>query len=677
MKYYNESLPLGRAVGDKRGEATTLNNIGVVYSNLGEKQQALKVFNESLPLFRAIGDPRGEAVSLNNIGNLHRDLGENEMALKFYYESLPLSRAAGDKRGEARALQSLFSILASGNPRFGVFYGKQSVNDLQILRSNVRGLNKNIQQTFLKSIEYNYRRLADALLAQNRLAEAQQSFNLFKDQQYFDLSSNKQTAPIALTARETTMAMSFDQKLEVVVAAIRRLDDFKRGINKRQPTEPEAGQIKQLEAGLQKANDDYLAFLKKAEAEFAAPPDEKDKIPDIADVREMQTILRETSAVTKQATVAVYTLVGEDYYRALIITPDDISSIAVPIKVADLNKRAQELWSLLRSPKYDPRPAANDLYKTVFAPIEAKLPKDTKTILWSLDGNLRYVPMAALYDGKKYLVERYENVIFTRADGERMTRQMNPAVTGTGMGSSEAHTVNLQGDQFDAAPLPAVKTELNRIFKKDNVKGVLLGGVLLDGQFTKPAMLNELKERRPLVHIASHFRFEPGDEARSFLLLGDGTPFTLDEMKQQSDLFSGVDLLTLSACSTAAQRPDANGREVDGFAELAQRLGAGAVMASLWEVSDVSTAELMTRFYQDYRGRSGDNKAEALRNSQLALLKGKYKAVSALDSRQLIHADSGSIKIDTSKLKLYQNNKNAPFAHPFYWSPFILIGNWK
>ena len=285
--------------------------------------------------------------------------------------------------------------------------------------------------------------------------------------------------------------------------------------------------------------------------------------------------------------------------------------------------------------------------------------------------------MAALYDGEKYLVERYQNVLFTRADGERITRIVNPSIAGTGMGSSEAHTVDLKGDKFDAAALPAVKIELSRIFKKGTRNGVLSGGVLLDEQFTKAAMLSELKRRRPLVHIASHFRFEPGDEARSFLLLGDGTPFTLDEMKQQSDLFSGVDLLTLSACSTAAQRPDANGREVDGFAELAQRLGAGAVMASLWEVSDVSTAELMTRFYQDYRGASGDNKAEALRRSQLALLKGKYKESSTLESRQLLQIEKDSVKIEPEKLKLFQISKKAPFAHPFYWSPFILIGNWK
>jgi len=192
LKFFNESLPLSRAVGDKRVEAATLNNIGAAYRDLGENQQALKFFNESLPLSRAVGDKRVEAFTLNNIGVVYSDLGEKEQALKFFNESLLLHHAVGDKRSEAHTLESLFYNLASVNPRFAIFYGKQSVNSFQILRSNVQGLDKNIQQTFLKSIEKIYRRLADALIAQERYAEAQQTLNSFKDQQFFDFSQSRQ-----------------------------------------------------------------------------------------------------------------------------------------------------------------------------------------------------------------------------------------------------------------------------------------------------------------------------------------------------------------------------------------------------------------------------------------------------------------------------------------------------
>jgi CHAT domain-containing protein len=82
-----------------------------------------------------------------------------------------------------------------------------------------------------------------------------------------------------------------------------------------------------------------------------------------------------------------------------------------------------------------------------------------------------------------------------------------------------------------------------------------------------------------------------------------------------------VELLTLSACNTAATQSDAQGKEIDGFAELAQRLGAGSVMATLWQVSDDSTPWLMKEFYSIRQSNGGATKAGALRNAQLALLR--------------------------------------------------------
>ncbi|WP_081594674.1 CHAT domain-containing protein [Allocoleopsis franciscana] len=107
LEYYNQSLPLRRAAGDKRGEAVTLNNIGRVYSDLGEKQKALEYYNQSLPLRRAAGDKRGEAVTLNNIGRAYDALGEKQKALEYYNQSLPLSRATANKAQEAVTLNNI------------------------------------------------------------------------------------------------------------------------------------------------------------------------------------------------------------------------------------------------------------------------------------------------------------------------------------------------------------------------------------------------------------------------------------------------------------------------------------------------------------------------------------------------------------------------------------------
>ncbi len=331
------------------------------------------------------------------------------------------------------------------------------------------------------------------------------------------------------------------------------------------------------------------------------------------------------------------------------------------------------------------------------------MPKDTQTILWSLDGNLRYVPMAALYDGEKkqYLVERYNHVNFTRADKNKMTRPVSPVWTGAGFGTSKAQTVEILGDRISFSPLPGVTEELSAIFKQgDSSGGILAGDTLKDTEFNKTFnkanFLAKLKQRRPVVHIASHFNFRPGDEARSFLLMGDGTAFTLADMKKETNMFQGVELLTLSACNTAANQTDANGREVDAFAELAQRLGAGAVMATLWSVADNSTPWLMRDFYAAREGKSGMNKAEALRQAQLELLNGTAKtkplpfaekgAVTSKVKIEIIAngvepkrdgTRSGVVYLSGKDAPLYKKDETKPFAHPYFWSPFVLIGNWR
>jgi CHAT domain-containing protein len=246
-------------------------------------------------------------------------------------------------------------------------------------------------------------------------------------------------------------------------------------------------------------------------------------------------------------------------------------------------------------------------------------------IFVTLDNSLRYVPMAALFDREKYLIENYQNVVFTRTDTTGMLQASAPVWTGFGFGSSQAQTIDLLGDKNELhfPAIPGAIQELQSIFGNGAADtGILAGTVFTDKQFSMNVFYEALKQHRPLVHIASHFSFRPGDDSRSFLLLGNSTALTLNEMKKQEKLFAGVELLTLSACNTAATQADSNGKEIDGFAELAQRLGAASVLATLWPVSDHSTFWLMKDFYRMRQGNNGATKAEALRRAQLALLNG-------------------------------------------------------
>jgi CHAT domain-containing protein/predicted negative regulator of RcsB-dependent stress response len=111
-KYY-EALDLYRKAGDRKWEAETLNNVGLVYHSLGEMQKALEKFNEALPIRRAAGDRRGEAVTLNNVGLVYRSLGDSQKALDKYNEALPIRRAAGDRGGEAITLSNIGVVYRS------------------------------------------------------------------------------------------------------------------------------------------------------------------------------------------------------------------------------------------------------------------------------------------------------------------------------------------------------------------------------------------------------------------------------------------------------------------------------------------------------------------------------------------------------------------------------------
>ena len=148
-------------------------------------------------------------------------------------------------------------------------------------------------------------------------------------------------------------------------------------------------------------------------------------------------------------------------------------------------------------------------------------------------------------------------------------------------------------------------------------------------------------------------------------MLGDGHGLTLEKVLQTPNLFSGVDLLALSACETGVGQKDEEGKEVEGFGVLAQRKGAKAVLATLWPVADESTANLMSAFYR-LRETQSLNKAEALRQAQLQMLRGATGQ--AQEARGVA---------STTTLPKYEADTNKPYAHPYYWAPFILIGNWK
>jgi CHAT domain-containing protein len=389
----------------------------------------------------------------------------------------------------------------------------------------------------------------------------------------------------------------------------------------------------------------------------------------VADVKGDVSALEDQVAESPH-TVALYTMVTGDHYRVIVITATTTVAREFAISEEDLNKKVAAFQQTLRAPVRDPKPAADELYKILIGPIKADLDQaSAETLVWSLDGVLRYVPMDALYDGKQFMVEKYNTVTITPASIPHLGEK--PDVSNL---SASAMGISLGYDE-DLPPLPAVVGELDKIVndgKVDGAKGALPGTILLDGQFTEKAMENALAGGHTVVHIASHFVFKPGDDSQSYLLLSGkdqgtgGFHLTVADFRDNRNLaMRHTDLLTLSACETGVGGSAGNGREVDGLGTTAQLKGAKAVISTLWSVNDASTGQLMGDFYKRWADGQGKvTKVEALRQAQLDLLEGRVKPTSAGTGRGLGTEDP-------------TGPAPAAYAHPYYWAPFVLMGNWR
>jgi CHAT domain-containing protein len=323
-------------------------------------------------------------------------------------------------------------------------------------------------------------------------------------------------------------------------------------------TAADTEQLQALEADLGVARQAFEQFLAQVQAEWRNAPQPSDTMHRLAEESQgLMDTLRELGP----GTVALYTLVSDTTYRVILTTPEVQIAREYPMTAADLNRAVHAFRAVLAptsegGPLRDPRPLARELYQIVVAPVAQDLQQaHAQTLLWSLDGVLRYLPLAALYDGEQYLLERYRLVVFTPASHTRLKDLPRPQWTGLGVGVSKEHAY------FTA--LPAVPDELRSIIRDPTLpeaQGVLPGTIHLDEAFTAPALRAALRQGYPVVHIASHFQFHPGDETASFLLLGDGSHLTLAQLKTWPQPFQGVDLLTLSACNSALGGAAAEGR---------------------------------------------------------------------------------------------------------------------
>ncbi len=265
---------------------------------------------------------------------------------------------------------------------------------------------------------------------------------------------------------------------------------------------------------------------------------------------------------------------------------------------------------------------AQQVYDWLIRPGETEIKNSgVKTLVFVLDGTLRNIPMAVLHDGKQHLLQQYNLAL---APGLQLLEPQSLARF-----QLKALMLGLSASREGFPPLPAVEKELQKI------QEIVPGTVLLNQQFTGESLRQQINAAPyPVVHLATHGKFSSSAD-NTFILTWDG------RLKvKQFDTFlrvrnqargRAIELLVLSACETAS----GDRRATLGIAGVAVRAGARSTLATLWPVQDVATATLMAQFYREL---ATHGKSEALRRAQISL--------------------------------------SENFKHPYYWAPFVLVGNW-
>lgn len=335
------------------------------------------------------------------------------------------------------------------------------------------------------------------------------------------------------------------------------------------------------------------------------------------------------------ATAAFYTFFLKDRFEVILKLPQQETLLHyttfIPQNTAEntLHALEQNLLDVTRAERV--RELSQEVYKWLIEPAENQLDESgIQTLIFVLDNPLRNIPMGVLYDGKnkKYLIEKY--AIAVNPDLQLLSPQpleqvgLNTLIGGLSQKPQFA-------EEFLFPPLENVRSELNKI------KSLVPSVELFNETLTETNLKAQINNGRfSVVHLATHGQFS-SDPEETFILLSD----KLLKLKDWESLLqagdpsrsTSIELLVLSACETAA----GDERAVLGLAGIAVKAGAQSTLATLWSVLDPSAASFMGQFYRELK-KPNMTKAKALQIAQLSLLK---------EDRR-----------------------------PYFWAPYILVGNW-
>ncbi|MGV3614198.1 MAG: CHAT domain-containing tetratricopeptide repeat protein [Fimbriimonas sp.] len=655
LSRFERALKLSREGGFALNEATVLNNLGSFYARTGDVKKAVEHFELALALGRKIGVQEVEASTLNNVAHLYADLGDKWKALRTYDQALAIVVRLGDKGGEATTLHNIAEMYAfDGRNDAAICLLKKSVDLVQSIRGDVRLLGNGLERSYLKGRELTYRALIHLLLREGRIAESEQVREMLKIEEATQFLGPQRTHDAVIREtfklpREKEILAKYRENADHIGTLYAEKGTLER---KSSRTPEETRRFEELDSIIrnaqlvyEKARDVLLTELEKEE-KAGADENGKRGLAATTSLRlsSLDSLPAKLAALPSEAgrTAVVHATFFKTTLHFVVYTADGRFSTSQDVGPEALKEVGAPNFADLivqwrdRIRKKDAKDAqvwAGKVYDAAFKDLVAQLRQaKIQTILWSLDRNLRYIPVSALVANGRALQEEFAMGL----------------VTGLGLpdlGNRGERSAVAFASTAGQPPLPYAEQEAQSVvdtYAPGKAKA------LVGPDFTKSAFQEACREGTYAgFHLATHFKLRPNGD--SILTLGDGSDILLaDLLLSNGRTFANVDLLVLSACETGLGFSGGDeGNEIESFAAVATQHGAKAVVATLWKVDDEGSKIFMEHFYRRMKDHPGEGKGESLRRTQLAFADGTVKHPS-LDLKQ-----------------------------PYYWAPFVLVGNWR
>ncbi|MEL6437882.1 MAG: CHAT domain-containing protein [Cyanobacteria bacterium J06621_8] len=566
---------------------------------LQQTSQVKSILQEALLQARELDDKLGESYTLGYLGQCYGEEGLLPEAIALTNQALMVT-AGQTSKSDAREISYLWQsqlgqlLEQQGKIKEAIAAYTLAFNTLQSLRTDLNVNHQVVQFNFRQEVKPLYLRLASLLLRADNAEEL--------------------AAAKSLHALSTRIATNTDNNLELARQVLESLQLAELDNFFQDPCSQTADVAVTIDALDSQAAVIYPIVLE----------DRLEVILSIAG----QPLRRFTTAVpATKVNETLDTLYDSLYNRSLNNSAVNILS-TTPLNPRELRENTQMLL-----------PKLEQLYDWLIKPWETELaPKQIDTLVFVLNGRLQNVPMAALYDGQQYLLEKYAVALapsLQLLDTEPTSRsQMKVLAAGL------SQQVEIKGEIFPALfNVPQELNQIQTIFPQSRQ--------LLNQEFTAGNLKQQLQRGYPIVHLATHGVFS-SDPEETFIVMGDRNIINLDSLNNMLTNSQGnkPELIVLSACDTAT----GDERAVLGLAGVAVRSGSSTV-ASLWSVEDNFTTKLMSQFYRQ------------LENPDL-------KKVTALRSAQLSLMDS------------LRSNPPAPQLqemppHPYYWASYVMVGNWQ